>query len=150
MNAQECCDRESESERHHASKKVGQVIHHLTQGSMNEKWCWAVQATNKGIEQEVPEVLVIENPDAISHPGAVMIHLPHTCATYGAMMCPRGLDLLAFVTISESDVVSHSWRELPIYGSFHIVPRRFFYFSGGRGSFRILSFMSEISLSGVC
>ncbi len=44
---------------------------------------------------------MVTETDAIPYPGAVMIHPEDARLTNGAVMCPRGLDLLAFLAVLE-------------------------------------------------
>ena len=70
--------------------------------------------TQAPVEEEVPEILVGAETDAIAYPGAVVVHAHHAPAANRAVVRAWRLYLLAFLTISESDVVVSLSDELGV------------------------------------
>jgi hypothetical protein len=52
-------------------------------------------AGDHGVQQEQEEELVVEEPDAVCHPGAIVVHFKYTFVEGGAMVRPVRLVHLA-------------------------------------------------------
>lgn len=65
-----------------------------------------MSGAHEGVEQKVEEEFVIVDSDAVAHPGTVVVHLHHALVAHGAVMGTGWFNLLAFLTVAESDEAS--------------------------------------------
>ena len=72
----------------HACKKSK---HHQTQ---------RIRAGQKRVEEKQEEKLVISNPDAVIHPGTVVVHFYYAPLTYAAVVGSGGFECVAPATRS--------------------------------------------------
>ena len=87
----------------------------MSEAARSDKSQGRLEGAEEGPEQEVEEVLMVEDPHAVAHPGAMMVHPADAGIADRAVMRPRRLDLATLAAVAIPYVAPHQSVKISVY-----------------------------------